>query len=175
MQQSSETNDNSAFEARDSFWKRRFLTPIGSQLQQDTSPRKISQSMACGAAIGILPVLGTTTALCGIAAVALRLNHIAIQAINWLVYPLQIVLFIPFLHAGNILFGLPPVSLSLTEITAAFEANFFAAFIELGWLALRGVAAWAAIMIPFIFLASRLMRPLVRRLAMSISKDASLS
>ncbi len=102
--------------------------------------------------------------LCGIFAVALRLNHIAIQTINWLVYPLQLVLILPFLHLGNRLFGREPMSLSLVEISNAFSADFLDASIELGGLALRGIAAWTVVALPSIWLLSKLLAPLIRRL-----------
>jgi uncharacterized protein (DUF2062 family) len=126
--------------------------------------------MAWGSLIGVFPILGTTTALCGVAGVAFKLNHIAIQAMNWLVYPLQILLVIPFLQLGNIIFGQPPLTLSIEEISAMFTEDFITAARNLGGLALRGIAAWLILALPASWFISRLLLSPLRGLAGKIAK-----
>jgi hypothetical protein len=48
----------------------------------------------------MFPVLGSTTILCAAAAFVLRLSLLAIQAVNFLIYPLQLIVFLPFLQGG---------------------------------------------------------------------------
>jgi len=74
-------------------------------LGEGMSSDKISLSIALGVALGIFPVLGSTTLLCAIAALVLRLNLPAIQVVNYLVYPLQLILLAPFYGAGSWLFS----------------------------------------------------------------------
>jgi hypothetical protein len=45
--------------------------------------------------------------LCALAALVLRLNAPAVQAVNYLVYPLQVALFAPFMRLGRRLFQFP--------------------------------------------------------------------
>ena len=156
--------------ADSSFWQRRLITPLKQQITQGATPAKLAQSVAWGALLGIFPILGTTSLLCGAAGIALRLNHIAMQTVNWLVYPLQFLCIIPFLRLGNLLFGIDPFPLSLTEITARFDADFWGSLQNMGWLALRGIVAWMLVAIPTILLIRLLLTPVFARLARSLPR-----
>lgn len=151
-----------------SFWRRRVIEPLAVQLKQGATPEKLAQSLAWGFTLGIFPILGTPSILCGIAGVLLRLNHIAMQTVNWLVYPLQIILIIPFLKMGNRLFGFDELDLSLKEIALMFDQDFGKAALELGGLALRGIFAWVLVALPMIFLLRRILLPPIRHLAVRV-------
>lgn len=83
-------------------------------LRQGVTPRELALSVALGATIGLIPVLGLSTALCTLAALLLRLNLPAIQAVNYVFTPLQLILIIPLLRFGELLTGAPrfPVTLA---------------------------------------------------------------
>ena len=72
---------------------------------QGISPRRLALTLALGFAIGCIPVVGIPTLLCAVLALALRLNLPAIQAANYLVMPLQLVLIVPFVRLGGWLFA----------------------------------------------------------------------
>ena len=97
---------------KESFFRRRIARPIVELMRQGVTPEKMAMSLALGAALGVFPVLGTTTALCALAAFIWRLNLPAIQIVNYFVYPLQIALLIPFFRLGEKLFGAPHLPLS---------------------------------------------------------------
>ena len=101
--------------------RRRVVNPFIDLLKQGITPEKIALSVALGVTIGVFPALGTTTILCGIAAWALKLNIPAMQLVNYLVYPLQLALLIPFLQTGSKLFGSGQMNMTLTQ-----EGNWFA-------------------------------------------------
>lgn len=157
-------NDQSAGKAP-SLWQNRVVIPLLDQLRQGTSPGKLAESMAWGAVIGIFPILGTTTILSGVVAIWLRLNHIAIQISNWLVYPLQFALIIPFIKLGSIIFGGPRMHLSLDEITSMFQLDFMKALHELGGHAARAVGAWCLMAIPAVVIFRLMVSPAMSRLA----------
>jgi uncharacterized protein (DUF2062 family) len=92
---------------KEGFLHRRLVRPVLDLLRQGVTPEKIALSLALGVALGVFPVLGSTTALCALAALALRLNLPAIQIVNYFVYPLQIALLIPFFRLGERLFRAP--------------------------------------------------------------------
>jgi len=73
-------------------------------LRYGTSPRRLAWSIAVGFAIGINPLLGSTTLLSLAIAGLFRLNLVASQLATHLSYPLEIVLFYVFIRAGNRLF-----------------------------------------------------------------------
>jgi uncharacterized protein (DUF2062 family) len=46
------------------FWQRRVRDPIVLQLTQGITPEKIALTVAIGSAIGLFPIIGTTSLLC---------------------------------------------------------------------------------------------------------------
>ena len=88
-----------------SFWRRKILEPLQSFLSQGLSIRKLTLSLALGATLGTFPILGVTTVLCFLTALLFKLNIPVIQFANYLVYPLQILMLVPFYRFGDILFG----------------------------------------------------------------------
>ena len=93
---------------KNAWFYRTLVLPIVDLLRQGITPEKIALSIALGAVLGIFPVLGSTTILCVAAAYVLRLNLPAIQLVNFLIYPLQLILFLPFLQAGSRITGSAP-------------------------------------------------------------------
>jgi uncharacterized protein (DUF2062 family) len=117
---------------KNSFFHRRLVLPIIELLRQGVTPEKIALSIALGVALGVFPVLGSTTALCALAALTLRLNLPAIQIINYFVYPLQIALLLPFFRVGEWLFRAPHLPVSVPQIYAMIHASMIDA-IRLLW------------------------------------------
>jgi uncharacterized protein (DUF2062 family) len=117
---------------KNSFFRRRFVLPIIELLRQGVTPEKIALSIALGVTLGVFPVLGSTTVLCALAAVTLRLNLPAIQIINYFVYPLQIALLLPFFRVGEWLFRAPHLPVSVPQIYAMIHASMIDA-IRLLW------------------------------------------
>ena len=85
-------------------------------LVQGITPHKVALTVALGVVLGVTPVLGTTIASCTLVALVFRLNLPLIQLANNLVYPLQLLLLIPFVQAGQWLFRQPPMPLSVSQI-----------------------------------------------------------
>jgi uncharacterized protein (DUF2062 family) len=94
------------------------ISPVVRLLRSGSSPRKLAWSLAAGVVIGLNPLLGSTTVVTLLVAQTLRLNHPASQIGTHGAYPLQIALFLPFLHAGTVLFGTEPIPLSGHEVMA---------------------------------------------------------
>ncbi len=151
-----------------SFWQRRVVTPLVNQLKQGITPEKLALTIALGGLIAVFPILGSTTILCGLAAVTLRLNQPIIQLVNYLAYPLQLALLIPFYRAGEWLLGRPPVPLNIPLLFERFAADVGKFFADFGIIAVGGILVWlitaplAACAIYF------LVRPLLRALAARI-------
>ena len=134
------------------FIHRRVVAPIVALLTQGITPDKIALSVAVGIVLGIFPVLGSTTILCAAAALIFQLNLPAIQVVNYLIYPLQLFLLVPFIRMGEKLFRIAPLQLSLTQILAMVRAGLPHAISTL-WLAeVHAMSAWLLIGSPAIFL-----------------------
>ncbi len=100
----------------ETYFKRWLVRPILDLLRQGVTPEKIALSVALGAALGVFPAVGWTTALCALAAIILRLNLPTIQIVNYLVYPAQIALLVPFFRLGEKLFRAPHLPVSVPQI-----------------------------------------------------------
>jgi len=148
------------------FFDRRVIQPVLNLLRQGTKPEEIALSIAFGLVLGIFPSLGWTTLLCLLAAVTFRLNLPAVQLVNYLVYPLQLALLIPFIRAGELLFHSAIMPLSVSQILAMIKAGVWHS-IKVLWIAtVQAIAVWALIAPPAIYILYRILAPALRRLAM---------
>jgi uncharacterized protein (DUF2062 family) len=122
---------------------RRIVTPFVNLLRQGITPEKVALTIAIGLALGVTPVIGSTTLLCTIAAIVLRLNLPAIQLVNGLVYPLQLALIIPFVRGGAWMFGdrvLP--GLTVGRMFELIRADLWHAIALLWTATMHALAAW---------------------------------
>ena len=114
-------------------------------LRQGHTPEKIALSIALGIAFGLFPIFGTTTVLCVVAAMALRLNHPAIQITNQLMYPVQIPLIVVFIRIGESMLGVAPIPFSATLMVAELRASPWTLFERFGTAGLHGIVGWATV------------------------------
>lgn len=91
-------------------------------LKQGITPQKLAVAFSLGICIGIIPLLGSTSLLCMLVAFLFRLNMATIQTVNYLTYPLQLILYIPFLKAGAYAGGME-FNYSLEEIVTMLSEN----------------------------------------------------
>lgn len=130
------------------WFRRRVAEPVLDQLRRGMTAEKIALTIAIGASLGVFPLLGTTTVLCFVAALALRLNQPVIQIANYLVYPLQIPLIYFFVKVGQRIAGAPSVAFSVKDIAVT---------------GLHGILGWLVIAVPVTGLVYFGLLPLIRR------------
>jgi uncharacterized protein (DUF2062 family) len=111
-------------------------------LKQGITPEKLALTIAIGALLGTIPMLGTTTILCTIAAFALGLNLAAIQLINGIVYPLQLILIIPFLRAGAWVFRSSDFTFTLSQLFGLIHTGVWHAITTLWTATVHALAVW---------------------------------
>lgn len=131
------------------FFQKKIYFPILSYLKQGISPHKLALSMAFGFVIGTIPLFGITTLLCAIIAYIFRLNMGVIQIVNYAVYPLQFLFFIPFIKLGSYLFDAESFPFNIEQITALLKQDAIHLLMTLGHFNLIGLVAWI-IIAPFI-------------------------
>jgi uncharacterized protein (DUF2062 family) len=132
------------------FFRRRLVAPLLQLLRQGVTPEKLALSVALGASVAVVPVLGVSTLVCALLALWLRLNMPAIQLVNYLLTPAQLLLIIPFLRLGEHLAGAPRFKVTLESglellsrgvvdaVRILWDAIVHA---TLGWLALAPLGA----------------------------------
>jgi uncharacterized protein (DUF2062 family) len=125
------------------FWQRRVIDPVVAQLTQGITPEKIALTIAVGSALALFPILGTTTLLCFVAGITLRLNQPIIQAVNALCTPLHIPLIYAFVRAGEWLFAAPhhPLKIRLLANLVWEEPARF--LHEFGLTGFHAIVVWA--------------------------------
>lgn len=147
------------------FLQRILIRPLLSLLTQGLSPQKLSMSVACGATFSTFPVIGSTTILCTLASYTLNLNLPAIQLVNYFAFPLQLLLLPVFIRMGELLFSVPPMSLSALQIVTMVQTDTLGAISTLWWATMRAIIAWFIFGPPTILLLYRIFVPIFIRLA----------
>ena len=130
------------------------------------SPERLAATIGVGAACALFPLLGATTALTLVAGLALRMNQIVLHAINQLLGPVQLVMILLYLRAGEWIWHVRGERFSVADMIRDFHRTGMLDFLRtFGWAGVHAVTAWA-VSAPFIVCALSLLarRPL-RRLA----------
>lgn len=129
----------------ESLWRRWVVKPVMIQLAQGTEPRQIAKATAVGMTFGIFPLLGSTFAMTMLVGVPMRLNQPILNIARELVYPIHLATVLLFIKAGEWLFGVPPVPLSIPLLMDRFWAAPGQFFADFGMLAVYGICVWALI------------------------------
>ena len=143
---------------------RRVALPILALLRMGATPEKLAWSIAAGVLIGINPILGSTTVLCLAIAFLFRLNVAASQIGNHIVYPIELLLIIPFIRLASRLFHTEPMPLSTNELLRAAREHPLELTRRLWLWEWHAFLLWtilAAIAIPLLAL---ILKPILRRL-----------
>lgn len=124
------------------------------------TPRKLALTLCVGIAIGIIPLVWGTSLICIIIAHVFRLNHVALQSVNYLLWPVHLSLLILFFKLGARLFSWgPPVPQHILS-TMARDPGMSSLNI-IGWITFKAVAAWMVTVIPAAMLAYWILRATV--------------
>lgn len=159
------------------FWQRRVRDPIVAQLTQGITPQKIALTLAVGSAFALFPILGTTTLLCFLAALALKLNQPITQLINQACFPIHVPAIFLCVRIGEKLFGVHGPRLNIRQMSHLFWNEPARFFHDFGATALHAVVAWA-IIAPFYvtavyYISLPIMRGVTRVKAEAAAKAAA--
>lgn len=117
-------------------------------LRQGTSPRQLAWSLTLGLVIGVFPIIGTCNIIMTFVALRYKLNLALMIAVSYLVYPIQIALFIPFVRLGEGLFGATDSGLTWDIIKASFQQNIWETLQGFGCTLLYASVGWLVLSIP---------------------------
>lgn len=147
------------------FLQRRLVAPFLVLLRQGVTPRELALSLALGIVIGLVPVLGISTALCALVALVLRLNMPAIQLVNYLLTPLQLLLIIPLLRFGEWLARAPRFPVTLESGLVLLSHGVIRAVTVLATAIVHATLGWFVLAPLAAFVLFRVLEPVFRRLA----------
>jgi len=142
---------------------RKFHTFAKNALLRGVSPRKLALTLAIGFVIGFLPLIWGATLLCAGLAFLFGLNQAGIQAANYLAYPVQIALFVPFYRMGARIFPWGP-SLSGDALAKGFKHDWTGNATLVFVATLKAIGAWLLIAPPAAILLYLILRPILTRI-----------
>ena len=152
------------------------MAPLHDLLLMGMDPRHLAWSLAAGFVIGLNPLLGTTTILTLGIALVFRLNIVASQIANHVVYPLQLLLFFVFLRAGNFIFHAEPIPFGRDILRRAAHHPIDTTRILWHW-EWHALIVWLLCAIVITPLLVAILTPALRRLLLSlhqpITEDAA--
>jgi uncharacterized protein (DUF2062 family) len=155
------------------FFQRRLLDPIVAQLTQGLTPEKIALTIAVGSAIAMFPLLGTTTLLCLIIGVFMKLNQPIIQAVNYACTPIHIPFIFYSFRWGENLFGTAHSRLEMRVMRRLLIEDPLQFARDYGTAAVHAVVVWA-ILVPFWGLAVYYIAlPILREIARVKAENAA--
>lgn len=159
-------SDTTPDAARRSFLKRRLGDPVIALLTQGVTPDKLAATFAVGTAVSLFPFLGTTTALNVGVGLWFRMNQPLLQAINYLLTPLHLVMILVYVHCGEIIWRSQADKFSVIDVIRTFrDATIGEFFHRFGWAGIHAFTAWL-ISVPFIVAGLYYgLRPVMHRLA----------
>lgn len=146
------------------FFREKIITPILVLLKQGITPEKIAMSLSFGTILGIFPIVGITSLLCIAAAFIFRLNQAMTQIFNWLVYPFQIILVIPFFEFGSYLFHSGPLPLTVHHIVDSYRTDLGGSLILLWDMTVHAIVAWFVTAVPLAVVLYLITAPLLRKM-----------
>jgi uncharacterized protein (DUF2062 family) len=132
-------------------------------LSYGTSPSKIAITITLGMMFGTIPIWGVSTIILAAIALLLRLNMVIIQLANYLVYPIQLLLYLPFLKLGGILSSKQAHTLSYGSIMQFAKTGWTTALAELGTLHLWGLIIWLIFWLPLSVLSYSLLLKIINK------------
>lgn len=147
------------------WFHKRIVAPVLALLRQGVSPDQVALALACGAIIGVFPVFGTTTVLCTLAALALRLNLVAVHVVHVAMTPVQLLLMIPFVRVGETVLQAPRQPLSIGAGLELLSHGVWHAVVLLWSAIVHAVLGWILLGPLAIYLLFLLLRPLLARAA----------
>lgn len=154
---------------------RRLLAPIRALLAQGLSPDRIALTLAVGVALAAFPVIGATTILCTLFALALGLNLPLIQAVNILGAPLQLVCLVPLMRLGAWIFGGTDARRTLSDVVSLVAGDPRRAMGVLWVSTWHAIGAWLLVAPASAAILFLILRPALREAAarLRFGKDAA--
>jgi uncharacterized protein (DUF2062 family) len=146
-------------------WQR-IASPVMKRLQvimsSGLTPQKLCMTLCIGTAIGTMPLIWGTTLICIVLAHVFRLNQVAMQSVNYLLYPVQLALLIPFFKLGARMFPWGPVIPS-NMLSTLVHSPGLSSLNFLCWITLKSIAVWLVTVLPATVLVYVLLRAVAAR------------
>jgi len=139
--------------------------PLVAQLTQGITPEKLALTLAVGGACALFPILGTTTLLCFLVAIVLRLNQPIIQLLNQALWPVHVPVIFACIHFGETLWQVPHTAIRLRRMEGLLWHEPLTFLHDFGAIGLYAITAWAVMAPMFVVIVYFSTLPLMRSVA----------
>ena len=116
--------------------------------KQGLSPKELSQSLIVSGLISTIPILGVSTFMITSVSLKRKLNLPVMISLSYLMWPIQILLIIPFIRIGEFIFSVPRNHHTAEEIISSFQNSFFQTLSQLSFELLCGLGGWFLTAVP---------------------------
>ena len=148
------------------FWRRRVRAPLLALLTQGATPEKLAAGIAWAVVCSLFPLFGFTTGLNAAVAFWRGLNQPLVQAVNYALSPLHLVMILVYVRLGEVLWVADDEHFSVREMLSSFHELSLGAFLhKFAWAGVHAVTAWLVTAPLLFFTAFAVARPALRRLA----------
>ena len=140
--------------------------PLLALLTHGATPEKLSAALAWSSVCSLFPIFGFTTALNAAVGLWRGLNQPLMQALNYALSPLHLIMILVYVRLGEFLWVADDEHFSVAEMISSFHALSIGDFLrKFAWAGLHAVTAWI-VTAPLIWLVVyHCARPALRRLA----------
>lgn len=153
------------------FSGKKIHSAVISFLKQGLTASLLAQATAIGIFLGTIPVPGVSTILCFIVSSRLKVNLAVLQFVNYIMFPVQIFLFLPFYSLSGKISG-KPIMKEIPEImTQIFSSNWQHAGTEALSYVLIAIVLWILTMAPVSYMAYFMLKPVYLRIQNGIKKN----
>lgn len=134
--------------------------------KQGITPKQLAVSITVATAVSLFPIFGVSTIVLTALAIRFKLNLPIMIALSYVIEPVKVILFIPFINIGETLFGTEHTLLTFEAIKASYNLSFFNTLKSLSFELLCGFAGWALTTVPasilFYFLLKAILKLFVK-------------
>lgn len=143
---------------------KRLKNVIKVQLEQGVAPEKLAQSLSVGLLVGCFPLLGFTTGLAAVFGVIFKLNHFVVQAANYVMYPIQLLLIPVYIKTVSYVIEIGDVPIMPDEILKMFNDDW-RQFLKLyGLVGLYSIVLWIVISVLLYVILQKLLLSSINKL-----------
>jgi uncharacterized protein (DUF2062 family) len=121
---------------------------ITALLRQGLTPKELTQSIIVSGLISTIPILGVSTFMITTISLKSKLNLPVMIALSYFMWPVQILMIIPFIRVGEIIFSVTPNHHTVEEIISSFQNSFFQTLSQLSFELLCGFGGWLLTAVP---------------------------
>ncbi|WP_310560233.1 DUF2062 domain-containing protein [Flavobacterium sp.] len=121
---------------------------ITTLLNQGLTSKELCQSIIVSGLISTIPILGVSTFMITTISLKRKLNFPLMISLSYLMWPIQILLIIPFIRLGEFIFSVPRNPHTVEEIIGSFQSSFFGTLSRLSIELLCGLGGWLLTAVP---------------------------